>query len=480
MKIQGAVLAIALLAIGAQAREPDVRGYKAYEMPAYTIVTPDERNAARIAWPVAQSEAVLAKLFDGETTAPGAPTYVFLMPVSVWRRYLQPGVGLNGEFVPARFANYLLLCATQDESALKRLTLQQAAHWNLQSRFRGIVPMWFDEGVALIVAAADFRNAEVVLGQRPGFRSARGWIPMSELLSMDKGSRSYLDLATTDIVLTESWALVHRGLIFDPSFGRQMMAFIAAQNSLAPLDTAVQSNFGVTLDQLDRDMSSYASRLGFEDLDLKFQSAPVAALPPGRAMSEAEALEFIGEVMLASGFKPLRLSDIANALLRVPDGKYAEFTLRMRIAARDGDDVSLTKLSAAIDQHTIDPAILRGAGLALYERSAETRRNDQSVRALELLDRALNVQPDDAEAVWAYATLAARLNRDLPIARDRVAAASTRWPSNPYLAQAEALVREAGGDTAAANDALNRTLRLSKTVELSRWARQRLGLAPGK
>jgi tetratricopeptide (TPR) repeat protein len=469
-----------LIATGVLAREPSVKGFKSYETPTYTLVTPDDGNAQRVPWPIAQSQAVLGRIFNREASVHGVPTYVFVMPVSVWRRYLQPGQGLDSEFVPGRFANYLLVCNTQYEVLLRETLLHEATHWNLHEQFGGIVPLWFGEGLAQIVAGADFRGAEIALGDRgKSFRDAGGWIPMAELLPMDKTARAYLNLDTNAQVSAESWALVHRGLIFDEKFGKQLFALIAAQNALQPLDSAVQSSLGMTLDQLDRDMSSYNSN-NVRLLRFPMTPAPVAPLPEGRVMEEAEALEFIGEVMLATGFKPLRLSEIANAMLRVPEGRYAEFSLRMRIAARDGDDVTLTRLSGAIDQHTIDPAILRGAGLALYERSAETRRDDQSVRALELLDRALKIQPEDTEAVWAYAMLAAQLKRDMPTALDRVAAASARRPSNPYLAQAEALLREAGGDAAGMNAALEKALRLSKTVELTRWARQRLGLAPGK
>jgi tetratricopeptide (TPR) repeat protein len=191
-------------------------------------------------------------------------------------------------------------------------------------------------------------------------------------------------------------------------------------------------------------------------------------------MGEAESIEYIGEIMLASGFKPTRLPEIADALLRVPQGKSGESALRMRIAARDGDDATLTRLSGAIDQNNSDPTLLRGAGLALFERAADSRRSDQSVRALEFLDRALRVRPDDAEAAWAYGMLAAGLKRDLPAALERVAVARSRLPANPHLARAAALLHEAAGDTSEMKKALQDALRLSKTPEMSAWAKQRL------
>jgi len=481
MKSLRVTIAVALLAAtGALARPPDVKGFKSYELPSYTLVTPDDGNAQRVPWPIAQSQAVLEKIFNREASVRGAPTYVFLMPVGIWRRYLQPGQGLDSEFVPGRFANYLLVSNTQHEVLLRETLMHEATHWHLHVRFGGIVPLWFGEGLAQIVEGADFRATEFTLGRRGmAQRKSRGWIPMAELLVMDRSSRDYLNLDSNALVRAETWALVHRGLIFDERFGKQLFALVAAQNTLAPLESAVQSSLGVSLDRLDAEMAAYNSN-NVGSLHIKMTPVPAEPLPPGREMSEAEALEFIGEAMLATGLKPLRLSEIANAMLKVPEGSYAEFSLRLRIAARDGDDATLLKLSAAITERTIDPAILRGAGLAFYERSTETRRNDQAVRAMELLDRALAVQPEDTEAVWAYGMLAASLKRELPGALRRVTDSSNRWPANPYLAQAEALLQEASGDAAGMNAALEKTLRLSRTVELTRWARQRLGLAPGK
>jgi hypothetical protein len=479
MRIPGTAIAITiaiatLLATSAQAREPNVKGFKSYAMPTYTLVTPDAGNAQHVPWPVVQSQAVLEKLFNREASAPSAPTYVFLMPVSVWRRYLQPGQGLNSEFVPGRFANYLLVCNTQYEVELRNAMLHESTHWNLHNQLGGFVPLWFDEGLAQIIEGANFFAAEVALGRtaRP-FQGVGGWIPMAELLVMDKTSSAYLNLDSNALVRAKTWALVHRGLIFDEKFGKQMFAFIAAQNALEPLDAAVQSSFGMTLRELDRDISSYNSK-NVQLLRLDMTPAPVPALPPGRAMGEAESIEFIGEIMLASGFKSTRLPEIADALLRVPQGKSGESALRMRIAARDGDDATLTRLSGAIDQKNSDPTLLRGAGLALFERAADSRRGDQSVRALEFLDRALRVRPDDAEAAWAYGMLAAGLKRDLPAALERVAVTRSRLPANPHLARAAALLHEAAGDTSEMNQALQDALRLSKTPEMSAWAKQRL------
>jgi hypothetical protein len=98
-------------------------------------------------------------------------------------------------------------------------------------------------------------------------------------------------------------------------------------------------------------------------------------------------------------------------------------------------------------------------------------RADFAERSFELLDRALMSQPDDVEATWAYAVLAAHLKRDLPTAARRIANANALLPSNPYLAQAAALVYKAAGETTKARAAVQETLNFSKTPEITQWAK---------
>jgi hypothetical protein len=83
----------------------------------------------------------------------------------------------------------------------------------------------------------------------------------------------------------------------------------------------------------------------------------------------------------------------------------------MRIAARDGDDATLDRLVAGVEPGASDAALLRGAGLALFERAEQTNREELSNKALELLDRAIAARPGDAEAAWAHSKLAAKLRR---------------------------------------------------------------------
>jgi hypothetical protein len=475
-----ALMAVATVATGGEPA-PDVDGFKAYELPAYTIVTHDEGNARQVPKVAAQIDGVLSKLLNRGALLPSAPTYISFIPDGTWMRYLEPGPGITGEFIPARFANYLVLSNARDDSYVDTGIIHEYTHWFLHTQFAGVQPLWFDEGLAVFMETAEFRGSSVSLGE-PRLMVPAGSVPMAELLRMDKSSPEYRRRDTTYVVHRESWAMVHLGLVGDPAkFGKQMFAYLDAVHAQRPIEAAVESSFGMTVDQLGKVVHSYLMTSsqylvssGYKVLRLPVNPAPNVRLPAGRAMSELESLEFIADIMLASGFHADKLQEVADAMQRVAPNTASPATLTMRIAARAGDDARLEQLLASVAPTASGQKFLRGAGLALFERSGNSVREDFSFKALELLDRAIMSRPDDVEAIWAYTVLSAKLKRDMPIALRRIANARAILPSNPDLAQATALLGTAMGDTVLTKKALTDTQRLAKKADMAQWATKRL------
>ncbi len=480
LKAALALMVLATVASGG-VPAPDVDGFKAYELPAYTIVTHDEGNARQVPRVAAQIDGVLAKLLNRGALLPSAPTYISFIPDSTWMRYLEPGPGITGEFMAGRFANYLILSNARDESWVSTGIFHEYTHWFLHTQFAGVQPLWFDEGLAAFIETAEFRGSEVSLGE-PRIMIPAGWLPMEKLLRMDKSSPEYRLRDTSYVVHRESWAMVHLGLVGDPGkFGKQMFAYLDALNAQQPVDAAVQSSFGMTVDGLGNVVhsymmtsSEYTISSGYKVLRLPVDPAPHVKLPAGRAMSELELLEFIADIMLASGFHADKLQEVADAMQRVAPDTASPGTLNMRIAARAGDDARLELLVGSLKPTATSQKFLRGAGLALFERSGNPVREDFSIKALELLDRAIMSRPDDVEAIWAYTVLAAHLERDMPIALRRITSARAILPSNPDLAQATALLGTAMDDTVLTKKALADTLRYSKKADMALWARKRM------
>jgi hypothetical protein len=477
------VAALATLFAGAaDAREPNVRGFKAYALPAYTIITHDESSARQVPSAVAKIDSLLAAFLQTDGRGNGAPLYVVLAPENLWVDYLEPSAAIAGEFVPGRFVNYVLIrnCRCGIDW-LRRAVFHEYTHFYLHSHHRGILPLWFDEGLAQLVENTEFYGTRANLG-RPPF-APKGWFPLGKLLQLNKSAVEYRSEATSSSVHIESWAVVHRGAIADAEFGKQMFTYLDAINDLQPIDEAVQSSFGLSVKQLDREMNLYLQRSYFSGKAFNVEWAKPEKLKPGRAMSELESLELLADVMLVSGFKPQRLVEVIDTASRRAPDSSAVLVLRMRLASRDRADDVLEQLLAQNEPRLSDAHIARGVGLALFERLRDLdadhalsveRRMRWSAKASALLDRALEASPGDAEAVWAFGMLAADGKRDLETALRRVEEMMAGVRFNSDLAMAAVLLNEARGQTGPMVSHLNDMARFSTSAEQRAWARSRI------
>src|SRR5690349_11337468 len=150
MRKQAAMLALAgWITTAALGGAPGVAGIKAYELPAYTLVTPDAAAARAATRAAARSDAILGKLLGRTTAGRNAPTFLVIVPKDLWDRYLSPGNGIHGQFVPGPFANYIEVSSTSDD--LEQAVIHEYAHYFLHTQFSGFVPLWFDEGTAHFV-----------------------------------------------------------------------------------------------------------------------------------------------------------------------------------------------------------------------------------------------------------------------------------------------------------------------------------------
>jgi hypothetical protein len=475
-----------MIAAIASADEPIVSDFKSYTLPTYTLITRDSNAVRRVPTMVARADGLLAKLFNRETRHAGVPAYILVVPHKAWMRYFKPGKSIIGEFLPARFANYILLDSSFLGADGYDGIYHEYTHFYLWTQIRGVHPLWFDEGLAVLIENTTFSPSTVKfeLPWSAGWSWSMSLVPMERLLSIDKRSPEYRTADTAHSVHLQSWAMVHRGVIADRAFGKQMFAFLAALNEMQPVDRAVQSSFGMTTDQLDSSMRNYVRNLYLVTAKLEHESPPPVSVPPGRDLSEIEVMETLAEVMFSSGYQPQNLASLSEtARSRAPESTTV-LALRMRLAIRDRDDLTLRKLLADVGPRLYDASAARIVGLAIFERVRNSdviaplstvEADAMSRRAFELLQRALAAESNDLEALCAYATLAARLKQNMAIALERIQKLRTLQPSNGDLAMAAALLLEAQGDSQGLTPYLVDIIRFSNWDDQRKWAALRLG-----
>ncbi len=441
-----------------------------YVTPGFTLVSDDEYEARRLLRRVPSFERLLAKFLDCEPRPTGTPTYIYLVRGTVWSRYLQPSHSVIGEFVPARFASYILM-ATGTQRVRQSL-LHEYTHYFLHSQFRGFYPLWFDEGLAGLMESTVLRETYARVDV-PSFVAQRPWIAMPRLLTIDKSSREYLQNPLTGNVHGMSWALVHRGFVDDKKFGASILSYLRAINDLVPIEDAVQSSFGMSVASLDESMRTYLDRGRFYQSRIDFEPVTPAPAGAGRLLGAAEAYEAVARAMLDTGFNPQRLREVIDAAAAAAPGSPSVGVLRARLASRDRDDAALDSLHDAWGPGA-DARTARGLGLALFERlrgpagderMPEAKRLDIEARAFALLERALAADAGDAEPAWAFALLAVHRRERLDVALQRLELAKQRVRDNADLALATALVHQAREDPAAELAALVDAARFSGSID---------------
>jgi len=445
-----------------------------YELPGYTLVAVDNQQLRRDLAKLPRLKSALEEATGIKVKATGIPTVVYVVPSSIWDKYLEPAPVLQSEFVPTRFTNYIVA----SNARVDRVRLfHDHTHLFLHNQMPGVYPVWFDEGLAVMMANAQFTGSKVDIFP-PKQNDTRGWIPIANVMRATRKSPEYLDQSQLLNFHFEANAMVYRALIDDPEFGKKVTSYLEAINNVAtPADAeAILGN----LDELNSNMRGYVNRSNRKRVHLDTENVAELELPAGTPVSALDSLLGIATICLDAGIHLDRVHELIDAAAAEPGGAHKVVPLRMRLAARTRNDADLEKNYVLLTKDPNDLKAARAAGLALYERvqslSESAQRTDLASRSLTLLDRSLKSRADDPEAVWAFAMQAADLKRDMDLALERLVPMFKQLPENPDMSLAAGRLLYAKGDSNLADlkPYAAAVLRYSKSIEHKRWAAERI------
>ena len=479
MRKWGFVL-IATLATSVMAREPELSGMRAYPVTGYTIVTHDEESARKMVPVVEGLRQTMTAVLGTEARHSPLPTQVFVVPLTVWRRYLQPEDFAFGEFHAARFRNYILIANSGDQNPVRETALHEFAHYFLRSQREGEIPTWYDEGMATFMSMSEFRDSQVLVGTAPELRNAQWW-PLEELLRLNPSTPNYWGLKYSHRVLLESWALVHRGLVPNEEFARQTQGYLHDVGDDMPVDDAAAKNFGMSVKELNSKIQNYLLAPSHPTRYVPYNRIPIPDKLDSREVSEVEALELLAQVMLDSSLKPERVEEVIEAIEKRAPGSATAQVLRLRWAMRNNNPARLESAWKEIEPAARDAKVGRDAALAVFERLMQAKAPDagraadhQRMRetAFGWLGASLAANPKDPEAAWAYGILAAQLKRELDPAMQYVRQAREQLPESAELALSAALLHEARKEANSMLLRLRDVARFTRSPEERRWARR--------
>jgi hypothetical protein len=440
--LQGMVAALAfVLAASASGAEPKVHKMRMWTTPSFVVYSHDEARTRKIVQRAAGIEKLLGMLTRREPLAAN-PIHVVIVRDSVWKQYLRPSNMIAAEFVPARFASYVLISDWQDFEAQDHLVDHEFTHAFLRRLLPGHIPLWLDEGFAEFIDNSMLLRDSVRLLPK-GERGGR-WIPMDRFLRADRSSPEYLTYQTVTFH-HQAWAFVHKGMLDDRDFGRRTSGYLLALDQGASIDDAVQRSFGMDVAALDRVVQEYAFRRAYPTGRIPFDWPTPVRLDAGVELGEVDALDLLAKIMWDGALNATRLLDVENAAKRRGATANTSRQAFWATIRNPTDTIGFLRHATSI-QGISEPAASRAAALALYGRIHEAgeddplpreTREDAAQLALKLLLQSERTLPTDPEAAWALAMLTSRLGGDRELALQRLRQARNLLPHNLDLRQAE-------------------------------------------
>jgi hypothetical protein len=291
------------------ASDPPLEELRRFETPRYIIAAARESEALQAATYAAEIEQALSEKFGLAPRAPQVlPTLLVLTGKQI-DRYLASAVANDRRTASSNPSNYLLLPSGAGASRLRRAVYHQVAHVFLQTQFEAPFPYWYEEGLALMseTLRVDGQQAELgrqrfsfrdrnttetkegnrVMAQQGPVQTVPDWISLSRVFSCDDTCSEFSDDELRYRMRREQWAVVHRALIGDIEFGKQVASYLQLWRQRMPVGPAVEQSFGSSVEVLDRKMRSYASRENFAVARLPL-GTPTISFHESRAFGPGE------------------------------------------------------------------------------------------------------------------------------------------------------------------------------------------------
>jgi tetratricopeptide (TPR) repeat protein len=206
------------------------------------------------------------------------------------------------------------------------------------------VPLWFVEGMAeyfsTFTLSANRRQASI---GRPVLRHVQRlrerFLPLADVLRMDRASLRGSDERTVSLFYAESWALVHFALHGSGNGVEQLQRVLVALQAGTATDQAVREAFGRSVSDLERDVRDYLLNFAYQYLVYEFDERIARVASGTETLTEAETKEALG-TLLARLNRPAEAEKLLEEALRLDDGlpeaRQILHEIQLRRSAREG------------------------------------------------------------------------------------------------------------------------------------------------
>ena len=365
-----------------------------------------------VAREIEQFRAVVGGLIHNADRPLPVPTVVFVVGD---RKSLEPllpmyksrPATIAGYASEGQDANYIVMSREgYEESAA--VTYHEYTHLLIANAVRAL-PVWLDEGLAeyysTYTLADRGKAADVGRPVKPHVPLLREhYLPLAELIAVDKSSPMYNEGERQSIFYAESWALTHYLMIEKPNGGQAINKYVTEVAEGRSASDAFHDAFGSSPSDFDKELQEYVRRPRFSAVRFTFrEKLTVVEAPADRAMTPGEVDAWLGDVQR-------RVNRMDEAGPRIERAAAAEPTVAITQLVLGLLRLSQDRIADALEAFDRASALAPGDFLTQYISGVSQLRADPQgseehrARALAALKRAvmLNGASAGAHAALAY------------------------------------------------------------------------------
>jgi hypothetical protein len=387
--------------------------WRVTETPGFVIYGDvDERTLYQVTFRLATLRAVLARTAGGLSMGTERPIPVFAFSSDAsFAPYLPSRQGtarVAGYFSVAHGYRAIALNIAAEDEAYSGVYHELVHH--LVRRNFGEVPLWFNEGIAVLYESFRRNKENVVIGMVPLGRlrwlDSRPLMPVARLTAVRPGDDEYHEAERAGTFYVQSSLLVHDLLFGNPVRGKQLSRYLELVAEGTPQSEALESSFDGGAAGLDTELAVYLKNGYYPYVEVAIDDLHIPPPQPVRRLGRVEALDALGFLAFAAvpGEPDFARRHFEAARELAPEDALSDAGIGAVAFARRRYDEALVHIDAAVTLGADDPALLVLGARAILRQ--EPRRDGPASagvsKARRWLESAIKADPFDDDALVAY------------------------------------------------------------------------------
>lgn len=448
-----------------------------------------ERKSRSIVSELQRFESALSTMTNMPLSERRMPTRIFLLNKDNFAR-VSVGLGdVAGFFHAHSFQNDIVIDASMDVDASLFTVYHELVHHSIRTYGAMVLPLFYEEAMAQF-SSLFFVDGNII---RFGFfpeelrRYAQSSeLPLSRLTAVDAASDDYRDPHVQPAFYARALLFQHYCFLGKPELRDAYIRFAGRIANGENNESAFQAEFGMSMEELDKQLDLYTGRAHTLHATLNAGSLPKRVRPETQKVASHDAEVEFAWLLIRLGRADENAGEQLKAALAAAPGHAGALAGLARWATRSGLDAEARDyIEKAVPAAAESPRWLTEVGITLAARvpgSASTLQSKEDEQAMatlrqarDLFRQALARDPQYAEAAFEFSLTHLRLEGDpsesLPVVIDALKA----HPQSAELRFVLAIHLDLAGDQQNARDNFHVAACRAANPRLREMIRERIG-----